>query len=187
MGATTVAASKPKGYLGYAPIDGDVHPAVPDTNALLPYIDNYWREQIVNRGIERLSLNLTSYPPNAPISARPDWRIPGRKPGSDFETFRAQALDAFGTRFAILNCLHAAQVFHSEDMSAAFCTAVNDWLTREWLDRDPRLRASILIPGENPDLAVDEIERRASDRRFVQVLMWAMNELPLGRRFYWPI
>ena len=58
---------------------------------------------------------------------------------------------------------------------------------REWLDRDPRLRASILIPSENPELAVAEIERRADDRRFVQVLMWAMNELPLGRRFYWPI
>ena len=29
--------------------------------------------------------------------------------------------------------------------------------------------------------------RRAGDRRFVQVLMYAMNEKPLGRRFYWPI
>ncbi len=42
-------------------------------------------------------------------------------------------------------------------------------------------------PEREPELAVDEIERRADDRRFVQVLMWAMNELPLGRRFYWPI
>jgi predicted TIM-barrel fold metal-dependent hydrolase len=185
-GASAVAA-KPSGYLGYAPIDCDVHPAVPDTTALLPYFDDYWREAITQRGIDRLSLNLTSYPPNAPISARPDWRPKGKKPGSDFDLLKSQALDAFGSRYAILNCLHAAQVFHSEDMSAAFCTAVNDWLAREWLGRDPRLRASILIPSENPDLAIAEIERRADDRRFVQVLMWAMNELPLGRRFYWPI
>jgi predicted TIM-barrel fold metal-dependent hydrolase len=187
MSVITAAEPISKGYLGYAPIDCDVHPAVPDTAALLPYFDEYWREAIVNRGIERLSLNLTSYPPNAPISVRPDWRLPGRKAGSDFDLLRSQALDPFGTRFAILNCLHAAQVFYSEDMSAVFCTAVNDWLVREWLDRDPRLRASILIPSENPELAVEEIERRAPDRRFVQVLMWAMNALPLGRRFYWPI
>jgi uncharacterized protein len=176
-----------KGYLGYAPIDCDVHPAVPDTKALLPYFDDYWREAIVNRGIDRLSLNLTSYPPNAPISARPDWRPHGKRPGSDVDLLKEHALDAFGSRFAILNCLHAAQVFHSEDMSAAFCTAVNEWLIHAWLDRDPRLRASILVPSENPELAVEEIERRSGDPRFVQVLMWAMNELPLGRRFFWPI
>ena len=93
-----------------------------------PYFDEYWRNAIIERGIDRLSLNLTSYPPNAPISARSDWRPKGKKPGSDFDLLKAQALDAFGSRYAILNCLHAAQVFHGEDMSAAFCTAVNDWL-----------------------------------------------------------
>jgi hypothetical protein len=34
---------------------------------------------------------------------------------------------------------------------------------------------------------VAEIERRADDRRFVQVLMLAMTEMPLGRRQHWPI
>jgi predicted TIM-barrel fold metal-dependent hydrolase len=176
-----------KGYLGYAPIDCDIHPAVPDTKALLPYFDDYWREQITERGIDRISLNLTSYPPNAPLSARPDFKVPGKRTGSDLATLQRQALEPFGTRFAICNVLHAAQVFHSEDMSAVFCTAVNDWLVREWLDKDARLRGSILVPTENPELAVEEIERRAGDKRFVQVLMWAMNEKPLGRRFYWPI
>jgi len=185
--AATRETTKPSGYLGYAPIDCDIHPAVPDTKALLPYFNDYWRETILQRGIERLSLSLTSYPPNAPSSARPDWRVKGQKPGADYELLKREALDAFGTRYAICNVLHAAQMLHSEDMSAAFCTAVNDWLAKEWLDRDPRLRASILVPTENPELAVEEIERRAGDRRFVQVLMYAMNELPLGRRFYWPI
>ena len=32
-----------------------------------------------------------------------------------------------------------------------------------------------------------EIERRAADKRFVQVLMLAGDEQPLGRRHYWPI
>jgi predicted TIM-barrel fold metal-dependent hydrolase len=39
----------------------------------------------------------------------------------------------------------------------------------------------------NPTLAVAEIERKAPDRRFVQVQMLAMGEMLLGRRIYWPI
>src|SRR3546814_17555312 len=72
-------------------------------------------------------------------------------------------------------------------MAAGFARAVNDWMAREWLDREPRLRASIVVPPQCPELAVEEIERCAADRRFVQVLMLAMDEMPLGRRHYWPI
>ena len=168
-------------------IDCDVHPSVPGTKALLPYFDAYWRDAIVSRGIDRLNLDLTSYPAAAPLSGRSDWRPKQGSPGSDIEQIRRQALDGFGTRFAILNCLHAGQVFHSEDMGAAFCRAVNDWLAAEWLDREPRFRASIVVPTQSPELAVEEIERRAGDRRFVQVLMLAGDEMPLGRRHYWPI
>ena len=72
-------------------------------------------------------------------------------------------------------------------MAAAFCRALNDWIAKEWLDRDPRLRASIVMPMQNTEYAVDEIERCAKDQRFVQVLVLAMQEVPLGRRHYWPI
>jgi len=111
MGGASAVVTKPAGYLGYAPVDCDVHCTVPNTTALLPYFDEYWRDAITQRGIDRLSLNLTSYPPNAPIAARPDWRPKGKTPGGDLELLKSQALDAFGSRYAILNCLHAAQVF----------------------------------------------------------------------------
>jgi uncharacterized protein len=75
----------------------------------------------------------------------------------------------------------------NEDMAAALCAAVNDWVAEQLLDREPRLRASILVPAHNPALAVKEIERMAQDRRFVQVLLLAMGEMLLGRRLYWPI
>lgn len=170
-----------------APIDCDIHPAVPSGQDLLPYFDEFWREMIVLRGIDKLALNLTSYPPNAPASVRSDWRSPGGRPGSDFSRLQAQALDAFGSQLAICNVLHGGQLLHSEDMAAVFCTAINRWTARELLDRDPRLRASILIPLENPAMSVEEIERCAADPRFVQVLMYVMGEMPLGRRYYWPI
>ncbi len=61
--------------------------------------------------------------------ARPDWRPKGARPGSDFEMLKTQALDAFGTRYAICNLLfRRAPLRISEDMAAAFSTALNDWL-----------------------------------------------------------
>src|SRR5262249_23927086 len=53
-------------------IDCDVHPTVPDMKALLPYLDDFWRETVEERGIN--SLETVTYPPNAPLSARPEWR-----------------------------------------------------------------------------------------------------------------
>ncbi len=39
----------------------------------------------------------------------------------------------------------------------------------------------------DPGLAAAEIERRAGDPRFVQVLLLTSGDLPLGRRLLWPI
>jgi uncharacterized protein len=72
-------------------------------------------------------------------------------------------------------------------MAAAFCRAVNDWIAAEWLERDSRLRASIMVPAQNPELAAAEIEHRAHDARFVSVLVLAGLDMPLGRRLFWPL
>ena len=166
-------------------VDCDVHIAVPSTRVLLPYLDDHWREQIVLRGID--GLDLVSYKPSLPISCRPDFRSAQDKPGSRLDMLQAQALDAFGTSYAIGNCVWGGQATHSDDLAIALCRAVNDWVAREWLDREPRLRASIIVPAHAPELAGEEIERCAQDKRFVQVLLLAMGESPLGRRHHWPI
>ena len=72
-------------------------------------------------------------------------------------------------------------------MGAGFARAINDWMAAEWLDKEPRLRASIVVPMQNPELAAEEIDRVAADRRFVQVLLLVMHDMPLGKRHYWPI
>jgi hypothetical protein len=72
-------------------------------------------------------------------------------------------------------------------MARAFHRALNDWIRAEFLDRDPRLRASIIIPMQNVEYAVEEIERCAADPRFVQIMVLCMQETPLGRRHHWPI
>ena len=167
-------------------IDCDLHPGLEGTRTtLLPYLDDHWKEQVVTRGID--GLDLQSYPPSMPLCCRPDWRPSKGKPGSDFDQFRAQALDQFGTSIGILNVLYGAQAVHDPYMASAFCKAINDWIATDWLSRDERLRASIVIPLQDPDLAIEEIERRASDKRFVSILVLAQNEDLLGRRQYWPV
>ena len=181
------ATASARGAFGRPVIDCDVHIAVPSIKALMPYLDAYWSQQFRTRGIDRLSWNLTSDPPNAPISGRPDWRPKDGKPGTSLDLLREQALDGFGAAAAIANCIYGGVALHSEDMASIVCTATNDWLAAEWLDREPRLRASIVVPLNNPDLAAQEIERRAADRRFVQVSMLAAAGEPLGKRHHWPI
>ncbi len=168
-------------------IDCDLHPAVPSTKALVPYLDDFWQDHLANRHIDRFGLTLSSNAPGLPISAREDWRPAQGLPGSDFELLRKQALDGFGLRYAICNVLHGAVALFNVDMAAALCTAVNRYVAKEWLDRDPRLRGSILVPPQNVDLAVAEIERCAGDKRFVQVMFLVMGDAPLGQRRYWPI
>ena len=66
----------------YRPIDCDIHPAAPHLTALTRYMDEYWREAVDSRGLDRENYDLTSYPPAAPISCRPDWRPASGLPGS---------------------------------------------------------------------------------------------------------
>ncbi len=167
-------------------IDCDIHPAVGGTRTtLLPYLDDHWKEQVVSRAIDGLDLN--SYPPNMPLSGRPDWRPARGKPGSDLQMVQRGAFDQLGASHAICNVLYGASAVYDPYMALAFCKAINDWIAAEWLSQDSRLRASILVPMQAPDLALEEIERHASDNRFVSILVLAQGEMLLGRRQFWPI
>jgi predicted TIM-barrel fold metal-dependent hydrolase len=168
-----------------APIDCDIHPTVPAIDALLPYLDDIWADHVRERGIE--SLDNASYPPNAPLSVRDDWRDSDGKPATDAQALARDILDRTRPRAAILNCLYGIQLPHNVDFARAITRAVNDWIARKWLDTDPRLRASILLPLQDIGFAVEELERCAQDRRFVQVMTLAMGEHPLGNRQFWPI
>jgi uncharacterized protein len=166
-------------------VDCDLHPQVPRIEALFPYLDPFWREQTQERGIE--SLDSIAYPPKAPKSARADWRNADGLPAATLPEMQRHVLDRWGIDIAICNCLYGVQMIFNEDMAIAYVSAINDWLAHEWLDQDARLRGSIVIPLQSVPHAVAEIERCAADPRFVQVLVLAMGEHPLGRRHFWPI
>jgi len=65
-------------------------------NVLLPYLDEYWREMVSVRALDRLNLALTSYPQNAPLSCRPDWKLAGgEKPGASLQAMQEHVLDRY--------------------------------------------------------------------------------------------
>ena len=134
-------------------------------------------------------INTTQYPRTAPLICRRDaWPPAGGPPGSDLAFMQQQHLDPFHILKAILIPLFGNVASErNQDFARALATAHNDWQVAEWLDRDDRLRASLVVTQDDPAAAVKEIERCARDGRFVQVMLAPRSSEPLGRQRYWPI
>ncbi len=166
-------------------IDCDVHPAIPELPDLLPWLDAYWRDHVTTRGVR--NLDLVAYRPSLPTTARADWRPETGRAAPDPARLAAELLEPFGIDIAILNPVHGGAVHPNSYFGRAICHAVNGWLAECWLDRDDRLRGAISVPIQEPDMAVEEIEARAGDSRFVQILFPIAGDVPFGRRQFWPI
>jgi predicted TIM-barrel fold metal-dependent hydrolase len=176
-------------------IDCDLHANIANMAALLPYLDGHWADALAERGMPLTE--MASYPPNSPFTARADWRpvggtpagrrTSGDKPAGDATVIARDVLDRWQLAHGIVHCLAGVQLPFSDDLGAALARGANNWVTDRLLNQDARLRASILVASQNPQLAAAEIERCAGDPRFVQVLLLVMGDQPLGKRAYWPI
>lgn len=166
-------------------IDCDLHNELHgDVLALVPYLPDRWKRHLETFGVRSPAGGF--YPRF--MDHREDARPPsGRRAGSEVAFTRSQYLDPFRVAYGILIPLSPAANQQNHEFGAALATACNDWQVAEWLDPEPRLRASIVVPIEAPDLAVAEIRRRATDPRFVQVQFTGRPQEPMGRRKYWPI
>jgi predicted TIM-barrel fold metal-dependent hydrolase len=154
-------------------IDVDVHVAPADIGALAAHMDDYWRDYLANAGM-RLSPDLSgSYPASGPT------------PPSDLDALREQVLDPWRLSHAVLTCLTAFDASRNGYYEAALCSAINDWLRTEWLERDERLRAYLAIPTLDPEAAMKEVERLGGHDGFVGVLVPIRGDTRWGnRRFH---
>jgi len=169
-----------------AVVDCDVHPVLPSPQSLQPYLDDYWSEQHAAANFPSYEPNY--HPPGSAIAQRPGVTVDeSGRAGTRVENLVRDVFADSRTDFAILNCLYAVQQHHQPRREAAHSRALNTWIAREWLDHDPRLRASIVVPMGTPELAAREIEYWSSDSRFVQVLLLGQSEIPYGRQINWPI
>jgi predicted TIM-barrel fold metal-dependent hydrolase len=160
-------------------IDCDVHCAPASLDALSPYLDDYWREYTSDAGV-RLNGMAAAYPPGAPTSGGPA--------PATYAALRERVLDGpAAPALAIVNCLTLFETHRNPYYAAAMASAINDWLRAEWLDRDERLRASMVVSTLDPEAAVAEIERLGHDTRFVQLLLPVRTEAPYGNRRHHPV
>src|SRR3954471_19546110 len=165
-------------------IDCDFHNELDSIKDLYPYLSQRWREHIETFGLHGPSGgNFPRF-----MDHREDARPPsGRRSGSEVAFSRSDFLDPYNVAHAMLIPLTSAPRMSNLDLGAALATAVNDWQVAEWLDPEPRLRASIAVAPEDPIAAAAEVEGRGGDKGLGQVFMRAGPQEPLGRRKYWPI
>jgi hypothetical protein len=167
-------------------IDCDVHNAVASVDVLFPYLSDHWREYMTTSQFR--GPTDSAYPPGAATSVRPGaGRGDGSPPASTLDDVREQALDARDAECGILTCAYALDSVKNPDAAAALAAAVNDWQIEEWLEREPRLRASVVVPSSQPQAAAAEIERVAGHPGFVQVFLPVRSAIPYGNRIWYPI
>lgn len=157
-------------------VDADVHCAPRSIADLRPYLDEYWCAYVDNGGVALSPHQGGAYPP-----------VAGPAPARDVAELSERLLDPTGVRLAILNCTTSFDCNRNPYYEAALTRAVNDWLRDEWLDRDSRLRASMVVPTLDTEAAVAEIERVGDDPRFVQVLLPIRADSPWGNKRHWPV
>ena len=169
-----------------AVVDCDTHPLLPSARDLLPYLDDYWADQLVGQFAPTYEPNYHPRGSRIAQSESASVDADGRA-ATKVENFTRDVFESGTTDYAVLNCLYAVQQIHQPKREQAHARALNTWIAKEWLDRDERLRASIVVPAGTPTAAAQEIMHWAGDKRFVQVLLLGQSEIPYGREINWPI
>jgi len=167
--------------IAHGAIDCDVHVEPESMAVLLPYLDPYWHEYI--RG-GRIGIGHRLYPASEALSARPEARAAGSFPPADYSTLRTQLLEPYEPRAVVLTCVASFQAGRNPYYETAITRAINDWMREEFLDRDDRLRGSVVVPTLHPEAAAEEIDRLGADRRFAQILLPVRSETPWGNVRY---
>ena len=173
-------------------IDCDIHPVQRTPKDLHPYLSAQWREHADSFGphVCQGLVGQLAHPRMMANGMRADaYPSNGGPPGCDLEMMQRQHLDAYGCEVGMMVCLSRGGMEERNlEFGAALSHAVNGWQLHDWVEKDRRLKAGIVVPQDNPDFAVQEIDARAAQHEaFRQVIISPRASEPLGRRKYWPI
>jgi predicted TIM-barrel fold metal-dependent hydrolase len=173
-------------------VDCDIHPRTRSPEDLKPYLTNRWWDYLQTYGARRRHgyTKGTPYPKAQPgdASRRDAWPPGGGLPGCDLDFMREQHLDAYGITHGVMNPLGlTGQGDQNREFSAALTSAINDWQVAAWCTPEPRLKASIVVPYEDGEASRAEINKRAGNKSYAQVMLLSRTSEALGRPRYWPI
>jgi predicted TIM-barrel fold metal-dependent hydrolase len=172
-------------------IDADVHDSSAQSD-LYPYLSERSRRYLELIGLRQQApygVLAGAYK----MGSRSDaWGPEGQPPGTDPAFFCEQLFGGSESQLAILNPMHAQIQERFGPGTPAHVIrdvhrAQNELVQEKWLEHDPRIRGALVVPFEDPDASIGEIERWAGDRRFVQVVFPFRTGQPMGQERYWSI
>jgi uncharacterized protein len=177
-------------------IDTDVHAATGFGPETMKYLPTRWREHVDTFGMRGFYLD-GQRPLQRPQAARTDtWGPNGEAPGFDPDFVRMQLLDLYDMSGAVINnnagCIMASGGRPGPDgFAVAMARAMNDARAEQWLAADPRWYGSINVPyeclGAEKEIVRCREEMGDLGDRWVQILLAADNEKPIGHQKYWPL
>jgi predicted TIM-barrel fold metal-dependent hydrolase len=166
-------------------VDSDVHPLPRSVEELRSYLRDPWSKVPDNLlASDPLLLYLATGQPYR----RDAVPAAGGPAGSDPALAEKQLLGDAGVDHAIL--LPLVRTFPNQELEAAMCSAMNDWLDATWLTEyndSGSYWGSINVAAGEPALAVAEIERWAGNPRMVQIRFNAYAGELYGHPSYDPI
>lgn len=153
-------------------VDCDVHQELKGIHDLVPYLEDKWKPYILNRGFKG--------PPSLPYAV---WQGPdradsvqtdGTRASAHFDLLKSEHLDRWAIEYAILTgpaSMLGICAMPQHEFATALAAAHNDLVVDRWLDRDPRIKASISVAAQDPVGAAREIDRVAAHPGMVQVIL----------------
>jgi uncharacterized protein len=173
-------------------VDTDVHHGYRKVADLHPYLSRLHRERLDNFGLlGGTGLYLEN---GGDRGRRADTLDPNDPEDSgtsalDAQRVRQQLLDDAEVDAAILTGgqMYSAGAMTDLDYASALCRAFNDYSLEHWIATDDRFKLAIAICTQDPQGAVQEIERLGDRPEVVAILMPGGAPRPFGHRFYHPI
>ena len=169
-------------------IDCDLHPALPATAELLPYLDDYWRDQFANRHIDRLALHPDQL--SAEFAAVRAARTGASTGHAGRRSRPAPAQRARSLRHALRDLQPAAWRDRAVQRGhGGRPLRRGERLGREGAAR-PRAAAARLDPGAAAQSASSPSRRSSASPptgASCRCCCWSMGDMLLGRRIHWPI
>lgn len=179
-------------------VDCDFHPYFKNgLRDLIPYMTESWARKLGFGGDKAWAGNFAASQFVLPLdylyinvagATRSDASQNGEIPASDPAFTAKQLFEDHGISRAVMIAGHLFGIgsFPDPDVSATVASAYNRWQQEQWLEYHKGFRGAIVVPPQNPEAAVKEINDMG-DKPGVVAIFMPLHDIAMGERHYYPI
>jgi predicted TIM-barrel fold metal-dependent hydrolase len=172
---------------GYTVVDSDIHEMIFDVSKFAEYMDDPWKRKVEHlaRTTEPLTQGIGG---SYEMDVNPSESGEGNPYGLEKNAFPTKPsrlenfMEMFNTDYVILHG-HVSLLFSgisNSDFTNALYSATNDLLLNEWLDQYNGIKATIRVGTQDPQAAVEEIDRVGDEDGFVGIHLPGGSKKMLG-------